>query len=112
MLFQWNLCLTVECPAFIWLQRHRKWLGDIRDIGDTVSPLGILRLINKNSFPRVFTIERFDSTLNCEQKTQTLIANTVGRQLSNGLGPRGFVLFFLNNDDEPRIFGGYLCTGH
>ena len=36
--------LTVECPAFIWLQRHRKWLGDIRDIGDTVSPLGILRL--------------------------------------------------------------------
>ena len=24
-------------------QCHRKWLGDIRDIGDTVSPVGILR---------------------------------------------------------------------
>ena len=44
--------LTIECPAFIyitshfylWLQLHRKWLGDIRDIGDTVSPVGILRL--------------------------------------------------------------------
>ena len=37
------LDLTVECPVFIWLQCHSKWLGDIRDIGGTVSPLGILR---------------------------------------------------------------------
>ena len=28
--------LTVECPAFILLHLHKKWLGDIRDIGDTV----------------------------------------------------------------------------
>ena len=40
-----NIVSNCRMPSILWLQCHRKWLGDIRDIGDTVSPLGILRLI-------------------------------------------------------------------
>ena len=63
--------LAVKCPAFIGLQCHRKWLGDIRDIRDTVSPLGILWLILDSSFdtyiPIFVSLRLANSSINSDK---------------------------------------------
>ena len=44
-----QLLLTEDCPTFLWLQCHSKWLRDIRDIAVHLHHLGSIRLTQEFS---------------------------------------------------------------